>query len=294
MRLAQELQVIFVHQNKCCHLVWPMSHPCYHIPRTPSTSRTSPSSLGWQVAPSWRPAEWAQQLPEVISPKYLRPSRESKHIQEIHINFFDVQENFGKEDHRSPITEEVEEFGEVRTPWNALQTLISKMESYRRCWLHHCVPRKLRGPPMHCSRLNRETWSGVLFSETVIRRIWEDLFLKVIRITCSIRQDQTWRHKNFMSNLSISASVNYNDKRKSKDWHYRTYKTDLLNLDENKFDYKKNCPWKKVLRNTQIRNMHEMEEIKGAQELGADEVSVQKLRENHKTIQQHTCQLQQM
>ena len=32
----------------------------------------------------------------------------------------------------------------------------------------------------------------------------------------------------------------------------------------------------KVLRNTQIRNMHEMEEIKRAQELGADEVSVQK------------------
>ena len=31
-------------------------------------------------------------------------------------------------------------------PWNALQTLMSKMESYRRCWLHHCVPRKLRGP----------------------------------------------------------------------------------------------------------------------------------------------------
>ena len=31
------------------------------------------------------------------------------------------------------------------------------------------------------------------------------------------RQDQTWRSKNFMSNLLISASMNYNDKRKSKD-----------------------------------------------------------------------------
>ena len=50
----------------------------------------------------------------------------------------------------------------------------------------------------------------------------------------------------------------------------------------------------KVLRNTQIRNMHEMEEIKRAQELGADEVSVQKLRENHETIQKLTSQLQQM
>ena len=35
----------------------------------------------------------------------------------------------------------------------------------------------------------------------------------------------------------------------------------------------------KVLRNTQIRNMHEMGQIKRAQELRGDEVSVQKLRE---------------
>ena len=40
--------------------------------------------------------------------------------------------------------------------------------------------------------------------------------------------------------------------------------------------------------------MHEMREIRRAQELRADEVSVQKLRENHKTIQQLTTQLQQM
>ena len=50
----------------------------------------------------------------------------------------------------------------------------------------------------------------------------------------------------------------------------------------------------KVLRNTQIRNMHEKGEIKRAQEQRTDEVSVQKLRENHETIQQLTSQLQQM
>ena len=42
---------------------------------------------------------------------------------------------------------------------------------------------------------------------------------------------------------------------------------------------------KKVLQNTQIRNMHEMGEIKRAQELRVDEVSVQKLRERRETIQ---------
>ena len=68
----------------------------------------------------------------------------------------------------------------------------------------------------------------------------------VSRITCSIRQDQTWRSKNFMWSPSISASVNCNDKRKSKNWQYRTYSTDVLNLEENKYDYKKNCLWKKT------------------------------------------------
>ena len=49
-----------------------------------------------------------------------------------------------------------------------------------------------------------------------------------------------------------------------------------------------------VLRNTQIRNMHEMGEIQRAQEKLIGEVSVQKLREIHEKIQQLTFQLQQM
>ena len=59
-----------------------------------------------------------------------------------------------------------------------------------------------------------------------------------------------------------------------KEWNYRTHNTDMLNLEGNKLDYKKND-----LRDTQIRNMHETGEMKRAQELRVDEVSVQKLRE---------------
>ena len=40
--------------------------------------------------------------------------------------------------------------------------------------------------------------------------------------------------------------------------------------------------------------MHEMGEMKRAQELRVDEVSVQKIRENHETIQHLTSQIQQM
>ena len=50
----------------------------------------------------------------------------------------------------------------------------------------------------------------------------------------------------------------------------------------------------RVLRNTQIRSMHEMGEKKRALEQRIDEVTVQKLRENHETKQQLTSQLQQM
>ena len=47
----------------------------------------------------------------------------------------------------------------------------------------------------------------------------------------------------------------------------------------------------KVLRNTLIRSMHEMGEMKRAQEQRIDELSAQKLRENHETFQKLTSQL---
>ena len=49
----------------------------------------------------------------------------------------------------------------------------------------------------------------------------------------------------FMSSPSTSASVNYNDKRKSNDWRCGTHNTDFMSPDENEFDYKKNRPGRK-------------------------------------------------
>ena len=48
-----------------------------------------------------------------------------------------------------------------------------------------------------------------------------------------------------MSSPSISASKIYKNERGRKDWLYRTHNSDLLNQDENKFDYKKSYLWKK-------------------------------------------------
>ena len=42
---------------------------------------------------------------------------------------------------------------------------------------------------------------------------------------------------------------------------------------------------KKLVRDAQTRNIHELGEMKRGQELRVDEVSVQKLRENHETVQ---------
>ena len=86
-----------------------------------------------------------------------------------------------------------------------------------------------------------------------------------------------------MSNLSTSASV-----KQDAQYGFVECRREQVRLQE-ELSMKE-----KVLRNTQIRSMHKMGEIQRAQELRVDEVSVQKLRENHETIQRLTSQLQQM
>ena len=49
-----------------------------------------------------------------------------------------------------------------------------------------------------------------------------------------------------------------------------------------------------ALRDTQIRSMHELERMTRAQVKQVDEMSFQKLRESHETIQQLASQLQQL
>ena len=48
------------------------------------------------------------------------------------------------------------------------------------------------------------------------------------------------------------------------------------------------CMKEKVLRNAQIRNMHEMGEVKRAQELRVDEISVQKLKKKKRKPRDNT------
>ena len=82
-----------------------------------------------------------------------------------------------------------------------------------------------QGNLLHCFHLevkNRDINSRVLFSNTVTSFIWEDLFLKAIKIICSVKQSLKLR------------DVSYSNTQK-------THNTDTLNLDENMFDDNKSC-----------------------------------------------------
>ena len=83
-----------------------------------------------------------------------------------------------------------------------------------------------------------------------------------------------------MSSHSISASVIYKNERRRKTGHYRTYKTNLLNLVEEETRLQEELLRKeKALQDTQVRSKHEMGKMKRAQVQQFDEFSMQKLRE---------------
>ena len=73
----------------------------------------------------------------------------------------------------------------------------------------------------------------------------EDLFLKAMKIICLTRQGLNLWSRNIKWDLLTAVSMSFSNNLVLKDWNYRTHNTDLLSLDENKFDYKKNNLWKK-------------------------------------------------
>ena len=62
---------------------------------------------------------------------------------------------------------------------------------------------------------------------------WEDLFLKVIKITCSVRQDLNWWSKNKLD-VSTVVSMSFSNKLMLEDWNCKTLIMDMSNLEENK------------------------------------------------------------
>ena len=94
-------------------------------------------------------------------------------------------------------------------------------------------------------------------------------------------------------NLSIIASVSSSNKLMLKDWNYRTHNTESrreqVRLQE-ELSMKE-----KVLRDTQIRSMHDMEKMKkSSRTTGRRCLSAKIRRKSYETIQRLTSQLQEM
>ena len=117
--------------------------------------------------------------------------------------------------------------------------------------------------------------SRVLSSNTLTRQTWEDLFLKAIKIICSVRaKSELTRQEHQVGSLDSCISElqqhAYAQRSGLQDAQhgYIESRREQVRLQE-ELSMKE-----KVLRDTQIRSMHEMGEMKRAQELRVDEVSV--------------------
>ena len=152
--------VIFAPQNKCCHLVCNMSHP-WLFSRAPSsmiTSSSSPAFPSTQREHSVHPAHlqapsvdklrhqeplWREDLQSSGNPRTTTPTgyepNELATVSRIKAysgdpyQLYDVQENFGEEDHRAPMTEEVEEIREI-----GLDVLLPIADAFRRFRRKQC------------------------------------------------------------------------------------------------------------------------------------------------------------
>ena len=142
MRMAQELHCHLCVWKEFSHLVRDMSHPLLlsHAPSSMSTSSSSPTYPTTQREHSVHPAHlqapsvdklrhqeslWRGDLQSGGNPRTTTPTgyepKEFATVSRIEAysgdpyQSYDVQEKVGGEDHRAPITEELEEFGEIKT-----------------------------------------------------------------------------------------------------------------------------------------------------------------------------------
>ena len=105
--------------------------------------------------------------------------------------------------------------------------------------------------------------------------------LMVIEITCLLKRDLNSWSNNVKWILSTLAFVNFSGKLLNlSGWSWRMSISDMKKPEESNFVHEL-VTKEKALRDTRIRRIHEMEELRRAQELRVDEFSVQKMRESH-------------
>ena len=124
---------------------------------------------------------------------------------------------------------------------------------------------------MQCFRqgvTNLETCSRIPFLNSLIHQIWEDLFLKVMKITCSVRPDLNLKNQEHQVG-SLNNCIGelqrqvYAQRLELQEAHHGSIESrrEQARLKE-ELSMKE-----KVLRDTQIRNVHELGEMKKGQEI---------------------------
>ena len=132
------------------------------------------------------------------------------------------------------------------------------------------------------------------FSDSLTRQMLRNLFLMETEITCLLKRDLNLCSMNIKWDLStLAVSMSFSSKLMLSDWKLEDGPSRICRISKRGVRLQEELVMKeKGLRDTQIRHMHEVGDMKRAQELRVDEFSVQKLRESHDTIQRLTSQIQ--
>ena len=177
----------------------------------------------------------------------------------------------------------------------------SRSRIFRETWcsvFHATVNRVKSLFPKETEVMSRETVSRVvfiLFLDLLTRQMLGNHFLMETRIICLIKvRSELMKREHQVESLDSCVEElqqqAYAQRLELEDAHHGHVES---RREQSRLQEESSMK-EKPLRETQIRNIHEIGEMKRAQELRVDEFSVQKFRESHETIQRLTSQMQEM
>ena len=147
----------------------------------------------------------------------------------------------------------------------------------------------------HQGATNWATSSRIPILHSLIHQIWDDLFLKETKIICSVKQDLNFEKQEHQVGSLNDCIGELQQQAYAQRLELQDAQHGCIESRREQVRRQQEISVKEeILRNTQIRSLHEMGEMKRAEELRVAELSVPRSRGNHETIQRLTFQLQAM
>ena len=134
------------------------------------------------------------------------------------------------------------------------------------------------------------------FSDSLTRQMLRNLFLMVTEITCLLKRDLNSWSKNTKWNLLTLVLMWTSGANLCSAIGIAGRPSRMCRISKRASSTTRRISYerKSTSRYSGLVSVHEMGEMKRAQELRVDEFSVQKLRESHDTIQRLTSQIQEL